>query len=186
MKRGGDVAVPWLERIVLVARRPEQGHHLVLAVRGHAEQSLGDAKILVLGTKDRSKRLAKGGGISISRKPHGLRGVVVREAEVAGEHFPQEAHRMRIVENLDFLDVGACGFRKRGAGGLANSVDGENRGAIEAGWKIGRGGMRQVVGNEMEFLAKRASEQFIDRRGHLTDSQTESFLELRIPKFRSI
>ena len=38
---------------------------------------------------------------------------------------------MRIVEDLDFLDLGADGLRERGARGFADAVDGENGGAIE-------------------------------------------------------
>ncbi len=70
--------------------------------------------------------------IAVGGEAHDLRGVIMREAEIAAEHLPDEADRMRILEGLDGLDPGADGFRQRGAGGLADAVDGEDRRAFEA------------------------------------------------------
>ena len=71
LKRGCDIAMPLLERIILVARRTEQRHDLVVTLRRHAEKALGDAEVLLLGAEDRLKLFAEDGGIAVSRQSHG-------------------------------------------------------------------------------------------------------------------
>src|SRR4029453_5229646 len=101
-------------------------------------------------------------GIAVSRQAHDFRSVVVREAKITGEQLPQEADRMRILERLDGLDTRTDGFRKRGAGRLAHSVDGEDGRAIEARREICRSRMCQMVRHEMQSLSQRTSKNFFD------------------------
>ena len=91
---------------------------------------------------------------------------------------------MRILEGFDGLDARADAFRQRGAGRLADAVDGEDGRAIEARRKIRRSGMRQMVGHEMKSLPERTSKKLFDGTVHLTEPQPEGFLDPRIPTTR--
>src|SRR5689334_3189533 len=94
-------------------------------------------------------------GIAVSRQAHDFRSVVVREAKIPGEHLPQEADRMRILECFDGLNTRTDGLRQRGASGLADSIDGEDGRAIEARREIRRSRMCQMVRHEMQSLSQR-------------------------------
>src|ERR1700739_273156 len=78
------------------------------------------------------------------------------------------------------------GFRERRACGFADPADRQDRRAIEARWKIGRGGMCQVVGYEMKFLSQRPSKNFLGDAAHLAKPELEGLLKLRIPPFGAI
>src|SRR5579863_4415426 len=93
---------------------------------------------------------------------------------------------MRVLEGFNGLDPRANALRQRGAGRLADPVDGEDGCAIEPRREIRRCGVGQMVGHEMESLAERASKKFFDRTLHLTEPQAEGFLDPRIPPFGAI
>ncbi len=83
---------------------------------------------------------------------------------------------MRILECFDGLDTRTDGLRQRGAGRLADSVDGEDGRAIEARREIRRSGVCQMVWHEMQSLPQRTSKKFFDSTAHLTKPQPEGLL----------
>jgi hypothetical protein len=91
-----------------------------------------DRIILVADADHLLKLLAKGLGISVGGEAHELRGIVDVEAEIAADHLPGEAERVWEIECFDRFDVLADALRQRRTGGLANAVNGEDGGAIEA------------------------------------------------------
>src|SRR5690242_18851430 len=103
------------------------------------------------------------------------------------EVLPHEAERVRIVEGLDLTDIVADGLAQHRARRLAEAVDAEDRGAIEGRWKIGRGGVRQMMRDEVKPLLQRPSKNPIDSAAHLAEPQQEDLLEPGIrPPFGAI
>src|SRR6266566_3771387 len=93
---------------------------------------------------------------------------------------------MRILERFDGLDTRPDTLRQRGAGRLADSVDGEDGRAIEARREIRRRGVGHMVRHEMQSLPERTSETFLDGTAHLTKPQSEGLLQPRIPPLGAI
>src|SRR5580658_4484553 len=123
---------------ILLTRRTEHGLQSGQLVRVNTKDPLGYAVVRLVGAQDRLKLPTEDLGIAVSRQAHDFRSVVVREAKKRAEHFPQEADRMRILECFDRLDAATYSLCQRGAGRLAETVDGEDGRAIEAGREIRR------------------------------------------------
>src|SRR6185437_2783433 len=93
---------------------------------------------------------------------------------------------MRILECFDGPDVRPDSLRQRGGSRFADSIDGEDGRAIEAGRKIRGSGVRQMMRHEMQSVPERASKKVFDGTPHLTESQPKGLLAPRIPPFGAI
>src|SRR5438105_3972342 len=98
-----------------VPPRTEQGLQSIELVRLKADEFRRDRIVLLADAQDRFKLAAEDLGIAIGRQAHDLRGIVVREAEIAAEHLPQESERIGIVECIDGLDMLAFSLQERRA-----------------------------------------------------------------------
>ncbi len=139
-----------------------------------------DRVILVADADHLRELAAEGLRIAVSRQSHQLRSVVEIEAEMAADHFPGEAERVRKVEGLDRFDLLADAFRQARAGRLADAVDSEDGGAIETRGEIGRGCVREMVGHEMEFLPQLPAKNPVGDIARLAEAQQEDLFGPRV------